>query len=156
MEIGSTLTPFTEGYRDCVYSLDKTKKIGCDTPWQRPSRNRKTNLTSIICTRSSTNPANLTKIGPVNVGTTDLKGIVKIRNCNGACFTQYCLGDRQGCDRLVGRAKIVRQQVSLHRRVLALIEKPGFPGLFTGTSDHVHFLLFGFLFFTCLVFGSVR
>jgi len=40
----------------------------------------KNNFSLIICRRSSTNPANLTKIGPVDVEMIGLKGIVKIRD----------------------------------------------------------------------------
>jgi len=44
---------------------DKTDKNWL--PRQRPLRSRKTNFRPLIYSRSSTNPANLVKIGPVGV-----------------------------------------------------------------------------------------
>jgi len=47
-----------------ISSMDKTYKNWL--PWQRPLRDRKTNFRLIIHIRSSTNPENLAKIGPVH------------------------------------------------------------------------------------------
>jgi len=54
-------------------SVDKTNKHWL--PWQRPLKNKKNNFIFIIYSNSSTNPANLAKIGPANgeiIGLTEL------------------------------------------------------------------------------------
>jgi len=57
-------------------SVDKSNKNWL--PWQRPLGGRKTNCRLIIYSRSSTNSANLAKIGPVDSEIAGLKGIAKM------------------------------------------------------------------------------
>ena len=60
-------------------STDKANKTWL--PWQRLLRDRKTNIRLIIYSRGPTNPADLAKIGQVNVEIIGLKGNgFKIRN----------------------------------------------------------------------------
>ena len=66
-------------------SVDKANKSWL--PWQRPLRDRKTNFRLITYSHSSTNPANLAKIGQVDVERNCLKGIVK--NKQAYCSRTY-------------------------------------------------------------------
>ena len=59
--------------------MDKAHKTGY-LPWQRPSRDQKTNLKSFICSHSYTNSKNLVKIGPGDVDISSLTEIVKNKN----------------------------------------------------------------------------
>jgi len=54
----------------------------------------KNNFSLIICRRSSTNPANLTKIDPVDVEMFVLKGIVEIRDSSRTYNPRACLAWR--------------------------------------------------------------
>jgi len=74
-----TLTPSTECHRNLV-PRGYSQKIGCHG--SIPRGIKKTNFRLIIYGRSSTNPANLAKIGQVDVEIIGLKEIFKIDKQN--------------------------------------------------------------------------